>query len=67
MLLLLGIFSSPFVEEKTKLSYFFKTKKKKKKKKKEDKCKINPYDWSKIQIAHCGIKNNSKVFKVGKK
>jgi len=32
-----------------------------------DKLKINPYGWLKLQIAHYAIKNNSKVFKVGKK
>jgi hypothetical protein len=43
MLLLLGIFSSPFVEEKTKLSYFFlKQKKKRKKRKKRINAKLIP-------------------------
>jgi hypothetical protein len=34
---------------------------------KKKKCKINSCGWPKLQIVHCRIKNNSKVFKVGKK
>jgi hypothetical protein len=32
-----------------------------------NKWKINPYGWPELQIDHYEIKNNSKVFKVGKK
>jgi hypothetical protein len=48
-------------KNKTK-NYFFK-----KKKRKKNKRKINPCGWPKLQISHCAIKNNSNVFKVGKK
>jgi hypothetical protein len=41
----------------TKLFFFLK----------RDKFKINSCGWPKLQIAHYGIKNNLKVFKVGKK
>ena len=32
-----------------------------------DKCKISPRGWLKLQIASCGIKMNSKLFKVCQK
>jgi hypothetical protein len=52
-----------FLKKKKKTKLF----KKKKMKKKNNKCKINPCGWPKLQIVHWKIKNNSKVFKVGKK
>jgi hypothetical protein len=52
-------------KKKTKLIFFWK--RKKEKEEENDKCKINPCGWPKLQIARCEIKNNSKVFKVGKK
>jgi hypothetical protein len=48
-------------KNKTKQNRFFFLKKK------NDNCKINLCGWLKLQIAHYRIKNNSKVFKVGKK
>jgi hypothetical protein len=52
-----------YFKKKPKLNYFFI---KKEKRKKNDKYKINPCGWHKLQIAHYGIKNNSKIFILSK-
>jgi len=41
--------------------------KKLKKKKKKEKCKIRPCSLPDLQLAHCNIKMNSKVFEVCQK